>query len=205
MAFEMKCVCPDEDLHSLVAREYPFFTLAEAAAVASGYSPCCAYSRENAELRYCGGDKIEYAFEDMDLWERALRRAVGGGELASVRNRLEPTERLIPRNALESWIDQRRQEGVFEETEKNSESILIQRVKAIEKAIKAQSYAPQAITLQQKAFLKKKMLKNAVPSFTDCTFAKAWIEGGRLKKWAIENKNKFLPRTEPSANIKVKR
>ena len=192
MALEMKCICPDADFSNMVSSEYPHFTLAEAAAVASGYSPCCTRWRTNNEFSNHYADPCEA----MDLWEQQLRRAVAGGELKSVHNRLAPTERLIPREALESWMEEHKREEVFEEKKKKKEPLLAQRVKAIEEAITAQSFDPQAITLKQKAFLKRKITnkKNTDPKCTEDSFAKAWIEGGRAGKWAIKDKKKFLPR-----------
>ena len=107
MAFEMKRICPDEDFSNMVSTEYSFFTLAEAAAVASGYSPCCTRWRTDKEFRYHCANPCEV----MDLWEQQLRRALAGGELASVSNRLTPGERLIPRDSLETWLAKRKGKG----------------------------------------------------------------------------------------------
>jgi hypothetical protein len=189
----MKCICPYQDSSNEIASNYPFFKLEEAAAVASGYSPCCAYWRKNKEFRYHSQD----ACDEMDRWEQVLRRAVAGGELASKANRLEPTERLIPRSDLQSWLKEHKREYVFEENERNNAPIVTQRVKAIEEEIKAQSFNPNAITTEQKTFLRKTVKrKYDALTFSDATFAKAWIEGGRLGLWAIKNKKKFLPRGE---------
>ena len=97
----MKCLCPYEDLTNEIASKYSFFTLKEAAAVASGYSPCCSYWRNDAIVRKTYADPCM----EMDLWEQALRRAMEGGGLESVANCLDPAERLISRQALELWLE----------------------------------------------------------------------------------------------------
>jgi hypothetical protein len=195
MALKMKCICPYQDFRNENASNYPFFTLDEAAAVASGYSPCCTHWRNNKEFR----DRTKDLCDEMDHWQQVLHREVASGRLESIDNHLEPKKRLIQRQALELWLAEREpNEASGEGGSNNPDSQVTQRAKAIAEMIKALRYDPKAITIKQKTSLRK-IAREHSPTlyFTPTTFDKAWVEGGRLGLWAIKNKKKYLPRGEP--------
>jgi hypothetical protein len=188
----MKCICPYQDSSNKIASNYTAFTLEEAAAVASGYSPCCTHWRKNKEFRYHTKDLCDV----MDLWEQELHREVASGRLVSIANHLEQTKRLIPRQALELWLAElERNEASGEDVSNNPDSLVTQRAKAIAEVIKALGYDPKAITIQQKTSLRK-TAREQYPTlyFTPSTFDKAWVEGGRLELWAIIGKKRFTRR-----------
>ena len=192
MALKMKCICPYQDSSNEIASNYPFFKLEEAAAVASGYSPCCTHWRKNKEFR----DRTKDLCDEMDHWQQVLHREVASGRLESIENRLQPTKRLIPRQALELWLAEREpNEASGEGDSNNPDSQVTQRAKAIAEMIKDLRYDPKAITIKQKTSLRKKAREH-YPTlyFTPSTFAKAWVEGGRLKLFAIKDKKRFTRR-----------
>lgn len=203
MALEMKCICPNADLRNMVSSEYPSFTLAEAAAVVSGYSPCCTHWRTNKEFRYHCTDPCDV----MNLWEQALRRALAGGELKSVRNRLVPTERLILRSDLEAWMEQHRREEALDENEENNpDSLQTQRAQAIVKAIKDKRWKSNSITVPEKTLLRKEV-KDQFPKlyFTKSTFDKAWVEGGHLGLFMIKDREKYAKTQRPPREDRPKK
>lgn len=189
MALEMKCICPQADFRNMVSNEYSSFTLAEAAAVASGYAPCCTHGRTNQAFRRHCADPCD----EMDLWEQTLGRAMAGGELKSVPNCLKPTERLIPRSDLESWMEEHNREEASEDDERNnSDPLLTQRAKAIAQVITERGRNPKAITIPEKNLLREEVEKQFHKlEFTKSTFDKAWIEGGRLGLFTIKDKRKY--------------
>jgi hypothetical protein len=121
---------------------------------------------------------------------------VAGGELASKANRLEPTERLISRQALQLWLAEREPNEASGEVDSNNlDSLVTQRAKAIAEMIKTLRYDPKAITIKQKTSLRKKAREQySTLYFTPSTFDKAWVEGGRLGLWAIKDKKRFTRR-----------
>lgn len=185
-----KCLCPFEGPDTEITKQYPFLTVAEAAAVASGYSPCCTYWRNSKDFINIYQNQIE----EMDLWEQELYREVACGKLQSIRDRLDPKRRLIPRRALDEWLaNHKRNKSAEEPVSDSAETLLARRANAIVIVIAEQRYDAQSMTTSQKKALRKGVAKHFPDlCFTKSTFDKAWVEGGRLGLFAIKDKQKYM-------------
>ena len=203
MNLENKCICPYEDDGNTIANEADYLTLDQAAAVAAGYQPCCAFAVKSREFIHCNPDKAE----EVNLFLQKLSQEVACGNLKSKRSRLNRAEHLLDRNELEKWlIDWKMRRGLINEVSTSKEQLVLQRARAIRELIKTRGWNSKKITVLQKKTLRLELEnRHDGLDFTKSTFAKAWTRGGKLDWWSIEDKQKFTKHQRHSQKGQLKK
>jgi len=190
----LKCICPHEDDHNEIVNAAEWLTLDQAAAVATGYRPCCASWVKRKEFIHAHPNE---AYE-VSLFRHELQQEVASGEFESKANRLNRTERLINRQVLERWLAKRMTGFLPDDEELPTEDLGTRRARAIFDAIQEQKWNPKSISIEQKTLLRKLVAKKHRDLyFTPATFDKAWVEGGRLKLFAIKDKAHYTKVQRP--------
>ena len=101
------CICPHADSSNEIVNNAKYLTLDQAAAVASGYFPCCGYWAKSKEFIHANPNMAN----EISLWHQQLQQEVASGELRSKVDRLNRTERLIDREVLKKRLAKRESEA----------------------------------------------------------------------------------------------
>lgn len=185
----LKCVCPNEDDRNEITNRRRLLTIDQAAAVASGYQPCCAEWVQSDHFVRSKPDRAEV----VSLFSQELMQAIACRELKSVPNPLKRRERLVDRQLLTRWLaDRKLREDLIAGVEETEEPLVMRRAQAIRDLIKAHGLNHTNITNKQKKglFLDLKDKSHDL-SFTEDTFQKAWLMGNKKGWWSIKNKKHF--------------